>query len=243
LADKATQLILDALGRAAADPPGRPLYSSKTAPGLFPRTASARLAARRCQDEGLIRTVATDPGKPPREVCAITDKGVAFLLDQVNPRQVLEDCVRALEAREAQLADLVRAARHLHETLDGLKGVVRQVLPHLTPPAPASPPASPNGNGKPHAEPADWAGGALAELGRWREAGASEDCPLPDLYRHLAAAHAGLSIGRFHDGLRRLHDEGHVYLHPWTGPLYELPEPAFALLVGHEIAYYASART
>ena len=30
-----------------------------------------------------------------------------------------------------------------------------------------------------------------------------------------------------------------VYLHPWTGPLYALPEPAFALLVGHEVAYYA----
>jgi hypothetical protein len=51
-----------------------------------------------------------------------------------------------------------------------------------------------------------------------------------------------LTIGRFHDGLRRLHDEGQAYLHPWTGPLYAMPEPAFALLVGHEVAYYASPR-
>jgi len=29
---------------------------------------------------------------------------------------------------------------------------------------------------------------------------------------------------------------------PWTGPLYDLPEPHFALLVGHEVAYYASSR-
>ena len=28
----------------------------------------------------------------------------------------------------------------------------------------------------------------------------------------------------------------------WTGPLYAIPEPPLALLVGHEIAYYASPR-
>lgn len=242
MADKNTQLILEALGRAVADPPGRPLFSSKAAPGLFPRTNSARLAAQRCQDEGYLRLVRTDPGKTPTEVCAITDRGVAYLLDQVNPRQVLEDCVRALEAREAQLTDLVRTAARLHDTLDGLKSVVRQVLPHLTPAAPG-PPASANGNGKPHAPAADWTAAALAELARRHDDGAPDDCPLPELYRRLTGAHAGLSIGQYHDGLRRLHDEGRVYLHPWTGPLYELPEPAFALLVGHEIAYYASKRS
>ena len=42
--------------------------------------------------------------------------------------------------------------------------------------------------------------------------------------------------------LRRLHAEERIYLHPWTGPLCELPQPPLALLVGHEIAYYASAR-
>ena len=31
-------------------------------------------------------------------------------------------------------------------------------------------------------------------------------------------------------------------VHPWTGPMYEMPEPSFALLVGHEVAYYASYR-
>ena len=54
---------------------------------------------------------------------------------------------------------------------------------------------------------------------------------------------ATLSIGQFHDGLRELHDREQVYLHPWTGPLYAMPEPAFALLIGHEIAYYASQRS
>jgi hypothetical protein len=63
------------------------------------------------------------------------------------------------------------------------------------------------------------------------------------LFRHVKTQHASLTIGQFHDGLRQLHDEGKIYLHPWTGPLYAMPEPPLALLAGHEIAYYASQRT
>jgi hypothetical protein len=81
-----------------------------------------------------------------------------------------------------------------------------------------------------------------AKLAEWHAAsGTSQDCPLPELFRRLAPE-SPVSIGQFHDCLRRLHDDHQVYLHPWTGPLYALPEPAFALLVGHEIAYYASVR-
>jgi hypothetical protein len=81
-----------------------------------------------------------------------------------------------------------------------------------------------------------------ARLAEWHAAaGSSQDCPLPDLYRKLESKNE-VSVGLFHDALRQLHDDHQVYLHPWTGPLYALPEPAFALLIGHEIAYYASIR-
>src|SRR6185437_15220910 len=67
----------------------------------------------------------------------------------------------------------------------------------------------------------------LAELTRWQHSGASEDCPLPHLYRQVSAP----SIGQFHDALRQLHDREKIYLHPWTGPLYDIPEPPYALLI------------
>ena len=54
------------------------------------------------------------------------------------------------------------------------------------------------------------------------------------------AAVPELTIGAFHDTLRALQTAGDIYLHPWTGPLYDIPEPPYALLVGHEVAYYAS---
>ncbi len=65
---------------------------------------------------------------------------------------------------------------------------------------------------------------------------------MPELYRQAQGRLPRLTIGQFHDVLRRLYNEGQVYLHPWTGPLYDLPEPPQALLVGHEVAYYASLR-
>ena len=83
----------------------------------------------------------------------------------------------------------------------------------------------------------------LARLGDWSSsAGAGQDCPLPELYRSLTCRESPPTIGAFHDCLRALHSAGQVYLHPWTGPLYALPEPAYALLIGHNIAYYASMR-
>jgi hypothetical protein len=81
----------------------------------------------------------------------------------------------------------------------------------------------------------------LARLADWSGA-AGEDCPLPELYRSLSLLDLPPSIGEFHDCLRKLHADGTLYLHPWTGPLYALPEPAYALLAGHNIAYYASVR-
>jgi hypothetical protein len=235
MADRPTQILLDGLSRAAADPAGLPLFGGKSSAGLFAATASGRAVAQRCKDEGLLRVVGTEPrGKAPLEVCAITDKGLAYLLGQVNPRQVLEDFIRALDARQSQAGELLMMARQMQAGLDALKLSAEKVLEQVGRPV-ASGNGSANGS-------ETWPGEVLSYLARRQEAGASEDCPLPELFRHARLTAPGLTVGHFHDGLRRLHEARQVYLHPWTGPLYALPEPPFALLVGHEIAYYASKR-
>ncbi|MBY0458083.1 MAG: hypothetical protein K2V38_12145 [Gemmataceae bacterium] len=68
------------------------------------------------------------------------------------------------------------------------------------------------------------------------------DCPLPELFRAVAGD-APVTIGEFHDCLRELEADGRVSLSAWTAPLYALPEPQYALLVGHSIAYFASLRS
>ena len=73
----------------------------------------------------------------------------------------------------------------------------------------------------------DLAGAVLARLADWAaSAAAGQDCPLPELYRSLTTREVPPTIGEFHDCLRQLHADRTVYLHPWTGPLYALPEPA-----------------
>ncbi|HYH63139.1 MAG TPA: hypothetical protein VD866_00425 [Urbifossiella sp.] len=228
MADKLTQQLVDALSRAAADPVGMPLVASKAEPGLFPAVPAGKTAAQKAVADGLLKP--TDArAKPGRELYTLTDAGWAFLLAAANPKQVLEDFVRVLEARQSEVNDLLAAARRMADSLGGLREAVGRVLPKVTTNRVASEAMTP--------PPADLADILLNRLTDWA-ATAGEDCPLPDLYRRAGAA----SVGAFHDALRRLHDRGAVYLHPWTGPLYALPEPAFALLIGHGVAYYASIR-
>lgn len=269
MADKITQQLADALARAAAHPAGLPLYAGKTDPGLFPNTSAAKPAAQRCLADGLIRAAGSDPrAKSPRELYSLTDAGWEFLLAQVNPKQVLEDFVRVLEARRGEVGELLDTARRMADSLQGLKDAVARVLPVVSaarvggpglvsrePEASASPPHSlasgsrltatelepvPTAVAVLDPEPeADLAPLLLSRLADWS---GSTDCTLPELFHSLAVAEPSVTIGRFHDCLRTLHADAAISLPVWTGPLYALPEPAYALLVGHGIAYYASLR-
>src|SRR5262249_25571517 len=128
LADKTTQMVLDALSRAVADPGGLPLYGNKKAPGLFAATAGARRAAEQCKDQGYLRIVRQEAkGKTAHEICAITEKGLTHLLTSLSPKHVLEDLVRALEARQVQVGELVAAARQWQEGLNTLQATVERV--------------------------------------------------------------------------------------------------------------------
>jgi len=273
VADKLTQQITDALTRAAAEPAGLALYASKSDPGLFPNTAAAKPAAQKCLADDLIRVVATDTkGKSPRELYALTEKGWESLLAAVNPKQVLEDFVRVLEARQGEVGELLDTARSMANSLQGLKEAVTRVLPGVTSQRIEKPtlpgPPSLKGRGEkdlmdsiaspvteeatPEFTPSLQGGGrgvgllsetslAPAVVAYLAERSTATDCPLPELFRAVART-AALTIGEFHDCLRQLYADGRLTLPAWTGPLYALPEPQYALLIGHGIAYYASLR-
>lgn len=264
MADKSSQLIVEALSRAAAGE--APLHGSRAQCGLFPSTAAGRDAAARCQEAGYlcprpntdVPSSKAHKSKNGSRSYSISEKGLAYLFGQVSPKQVLQDLVGALNDREVQLNELLTAVRDSHEQLTGLRAVAEIALRQLMP--------LDSGNGsagslntlfqsflqRPNV--ADLAESAkkdaarqtcdalLQHLDQWQTANRNEDLPLPELYRQSAGERPGLTIGEFHDSLRHLHDEGRIYLHPWTGPLYDMPEPPFALLIGHEVAYYASLR-
>lgn len=247
MADKSTQLILDALTRAAADPGGLPLYAQKAEPGLFPATSIAKAAAEKAKAEGLIEIRTSEAkGRAARDVCVLTDKGVQFLTRQSSPKRVIEDFVRILEERQSTVAELSESVARMATGLETIHAAVAAVLPRLTD-HPAINGTAMNGTLTRQRPIATAASDTLiadvkARLAEWHAtSGTAHDCPLPELFRKLEAANTA-SVGVYHDALRQLHDDHQIYLHPWTGPLYALPEPAFALMVGHEVAYYASIR-
>lgn len=240
MAEHSTPLILEALSRAAAEPAGVPLFGGKTTSGLFAATAPARLAADHCKTANYLRVLRIEQrGKTAVEVCTLTECGLAFLLKQLSPRQVLDNLTRALNDRQAQLADLVATAQQTQASLAALRSTVETVLRALAE-TPAQNGHPPHANGT--ASHPSWQESSLAFLQQWAAQHPTEDCTLPTLYRQALEAAPRLSIGEFHDGLRQLHERAAIYLHPWTGPLYDIPQPALALMAGHELAYYVSIR-
>lgn len=225
------RVLLDGLRRALAAPAGLPLQGAKAGAALFGASAASRAAAQRCRSEGLVSVLRTESrGPQKREICALSERGLSFLVIELGPADAVRDLSSAISAYSAEVGALSSAAARLQTTLNGLRRAVETTLVRL---APADARLAADGN-------ADWIQAVFRHLERRAEAGATGDCPLPELFGHARRADADLSVGRFHDGLRLLYAEGRMGLQPWTGPLYELPEPELALLVGHEVAYYAS---
>jgi len=237
LADSSHPLIVDALRRAAADPAGLPLHGGRARSGLFPGSLAAKKAAGLCKDRQFLHVLRTEQhGKGPVEICTITEQGLAYLVTQTSPQEVLGHLVRALDEGTREIDTLLAAAEQTRHRLEQLRAAIARVEQSI---------GAPGGNGTPHcngaprpAEPA-WIPAMLAALAQWRAAHPTADCPLPELYR-MANATGPVSVGTFHDGLRQLRAEGRLELHPWTAPLHEMPEPLLALLVGHSVVYYAS---
>ncbi len=235
LADIPDTLIVEALTRAAIASDGMPLHASKSAPGLFPSSTLGKTAAQHCKDAGLLRVLRSETkGKNTSELCGITDRGLALLLQQADLRPALQTFVNALDERQASLERIHDDLRCSQHDLDALRATAVQVLERLT----VEQQSRPARNAR--CPDVDVPAATRGELIRWHDSEQLGDCPLPELFRRLRQECPQLTIGQFHDHLRLLHQERAVYLHPWTGPLYELPEPALALLIGHEIAYYAS---
>jgi hypothetical protein len=243
LSDKSSEIITAALRRAAVEPTGLPLHGSRSQ-RLFAESASGKKTAQFCKSEGYLQIVRTESrGRKVREICAVTEKGLAYLLSQVSPKQVLEDLIQALHSQQAHVGELLATARHWQAHIDACKSLVEKVLHKGSECAWGM--GSVNGKAqfsnspKPQA-PSSLREAILSHLHHWRETDAAGDCPLPELFRLVQQN--SLTIGQFHDQLRALQDQEQIYLHPWTGPLPEIPQPALGLLAGHGIAYYASIR-
>jgi len=246
MADKVTNILIDALKQALSEPAEQRLYKSGKLDGLFAgRTGANGEAAARALGDGLLEVVRTETkGKIATEWVRATPRATEFLHQHESPVQALKDLQIILQTNQQTiplwLAEMQRelgvlsarigeeATKWTHR-LEALSEQVEGALRRVE----ASEPPSPTGV----AAECPWAVDALAYLDRRRSGGAGGDCSLPELFSALREQHAELSLPDFHDCLRRLHDRRALRLLPFRGSPSEIPEPEYALVDGANVLY------
>jgi hypothetical protein len=242
--EKRDAALLDGLRAALAGDEHR-LYRSGKLAGLFPSKAglvgeAAALAIR----EGLLEYARTETrGRFEIEWVRLTAKGVEYLYEHDSPRAVLgemrdmlaaarsgipvwqDEMLRSLEKLASDITG--EMARYLAK-LDALTRRVDQALRRVE--------ASPDLAAALQAV-VPWGVDALTYLDHRAEGGAGGDCALPELFGAVRAKHPALTVRDFHDGLRRLADNGAVQLTPWTGPG-AMPQPEYALMADGRLMYH-----
>jgi hypothetical protein len=244
MADRTDDILMAGLRQALAGPAEQRLSKSGKLDGLFPGRGGAAAASRALAD-GLLEIVRTETrGKAVVEWVRITPRGVDFLHDHESPTAALHELRHALRLNQqavpawlGEMRDDVRAlevrlsadAQKWEQKLDALTRRVEEALRRLEAAAPLLPPET--------AAAHPWAIDALNYLDRRRTGGAPGDCPLPELFAALTRQHPALSVGAFHDGLRRLHDRRALRLTAADGD--GMTQPEFALLDGGKVLYFA----
>ncbi|MDW8222873.1 MAG: hypothetical protein RMJ82_07990 [Gemmatales bacterium] len=229
-------LVIAALKRGLAASEGLHLFASGRQPGLFPRQRVGRQAAEFCLQRGWLEAVseATALAKGQERYWP-SEAGVRWLVEQGYARLVLEalsqqigECERHWQTWAEQVGQIQRQLEQLRRRLETALAVLnseKQEPERL-----------------PIWQAEVWQHTLQRCLRHWQDTHPQEDCPLPELFRQVQAQHPYLTVGAFQDSLRRGHAQGRILLHPWAGPIHEIPEPEFALLIGHALVYYASLR-
>jgi hypothetical protein len=153
----------------------------------------------------------------------LTDAGRDWLLDQDDPRLLLEDLLRAIESQTETLNKIEDLCRRHGERLADQQAALGAILAKSG-----------------VATTSTQAAAILQALVGHRQRGNPGDCSVAELFENLTSDGLILTVGQFHDTLRALREADRIRLTPWTGPLYQLPQPALALLIGHEVLYYVS---
>ncbi len=246
--DRVTEILVEALRRALAEPVEHRLYKSGKLDGLFAgRTGANGSAAAAALRDGLLETTRTEiKGKTTLEWVRLTPRGVDYLHEHESPVHALHELREALRANHLAspvwLADMRTGLRSLDDRLaadaqkwtqrlEALSRRVEETLKRIEATLPLLPAEV--------AEAVPWGIDALNYLDRRRNGGAPNDCPLPELFDALAYQHPGLSVTTFHDGLRRLHERRALRLVSANGTG-DLPQPEYALLDGGKLLYYAA---
>jgi hypothetical protein len=246
--ERVTEILVDALRRALAEPGEHRLYKSGKLDGLFAGRAGVNGdgAAAALRDELFEITRTEAKGKTTIDWVRLTPRGVEFLHEHESPVHALHELRDSLRANQKAIplwlgdmraglqaldGRLAADAEKWTKRLEALGRRVEETLKRFEATLPLLPAEV--------AEAVPWGIDALNYLDRRRNGGAPQDCPLPELFAALAYRHPDLSVTAFHDGLRRLHERRALRLQP-ANAAGDLPQPEYALLDSGKVLYYAA---
>jgi hypothetical protein len=242
-------LALEALSRLLGEPAPKALHGSKSIPGIFPGASAAeKSAAKLCLDRGWLLPTgdAVGKGKSRKELYRLAPAGLQAVLAQSDPTGLLRslaDNVARLEGQTAELqsgiADALRPIGAFATALSELKGAIGQALTKVKPvdldqyrSVFATPP--PTGT----RDQFSWGDEVVRMAAEQKQRNAFQRLTLPQVFERLRARYPELTLGQFHDGLRRLQDERRIRLGPYTQALATLDDPRNALFLDREVKYY-----
>lgn len=215
---------LEAMRKLVADPRPRVLFG-KT--GIFSSKKNHQDAASLCQTNSWLET--TQEMVKKEHLYRITINGIHAVLSKTDSAEVLKSLQAALREIEASL-------RAIPEKMSSIQSAVRSMAEKSQPPDIATLArqlATSNSADMNRLESA-----VHDILGARKAAGEGSDCSLPELYKRLQDKISSLTIGAFHDLLRKLKKEGKVRLTHWALPLMEIPDSDLAFVTSHKVMYY-----
>lgn len=237
--EKRTELTLDALKRALAEPGAHRLFRSGKLAGLFPsRVGASADAALHAITDGLLETVRTETkGRFIIEWVRATPKGVAFVHERDSPKAVLRELRDVIgETRSGVPLWMADAQREVAATAEKFERQGAEMLKRLDALTERVEAALRRAEvvgfriPDPVAKAVPSAEFVLDYLDR-RGTTTATDCPLAELFHALQERHPTLTVPEFHMGIRRLADVRAVRLAIGA----DADDPEFALIVGAEM--------
>jgi len=248
--DAIAGLATDALTELLADPAPRVLHGSRTLLGIFKGgSQKEKAAAKWCLDNNWLEPTGASvgKGKSQKELYRLTSEGLKSILAHGDASKLLRRLQESVEQLSVQVGDVVSA---LQASLPALKSAISQLGERLKPPdldelrrlasATALPESSKQQ--RPAATSAgermDWGKEIVKMVSEQKQRNAFQRLTLTVIYQRLRASYPELTLGEFHDGLRRLQEQRRILLGPYTQALATLDDARNALYLDREVKYY-----
>lgn len=231
------QAALETLSVHLADVQPKVLFGTKAMPGFFSGSGAAvKNAAELCVGHGWLRDTGlkNGTGKSAKNLYELTAAGRQAILENNPTRKLLESLQQSLKS---QLDELQKAAQTLH-SLESKTQVLKDVVHDVVAQVRSQPALAPNGQANRQVSAAD----LEAELTRHAQGhGSNNPITLPALFKEASSRWPHLSLGEFHDGVRRLWKQGRIQLGPYTRSYGVIAGDHEALFLDGQVMYYAYA--